>query len=168
MSTYSQTQTFTRTEARYLAAKVGSDLHQCSTLYGQPTLARVEEYKTELVERLVKGYVASYEFGFKKDGKRVVSWQYEVKGGDLVGGSDDRPGSVYARADVAGATYYNYLSNSAAWDDLTAAQRDAFVATLPFARVAGHLPDDGNGYWTSDKTYTRGGVQVARRTYRPQ
>lgn len=166
MNTY--TQTFTRTEAAYLASKVGSDLHQCATLYGQPTPAKVEEYKTELIERLVKGYVASYEFGFKKGGKRIVSWQYEVRNGNLVGGNDDRPGRVYARADVAGASYYNFLSNSPAWDALTSSQRDSFVATLPFARVAGYLPDDGIGYWTSDKTYARGGVEVARRTYRPQ
>ena len=126
----------------------------------------VPNYETELVERLVKGYISRYEFGFKRDCKRVVSWQYEVKDGDLVGGSDDRSGSVYARAEVASALYYNHTISSTKWLLLTASEQAAFEATLPFTRVDASLPDDGPGSWTADKTYTRGGVAIARRTFR--
>lgn len=168
MTTFSQSQTFTRTEARYLASKVIADLHQCSRLYGQPTASNIGDYETELVERLVKGYISKYEFGFKRDGKRVVSWQYEVRDGDLFGGGlDDRPGGVYARAEVAGAVYYNTTTSTAKWSQLTDGEQAAFEATLPFSRTSQPLPVDGSGYWMADKTYTRGGVQVTRRTYRP-
>lgn len=168
MSTHSQTQTFTRTEARYLASKVMADLHQCARLYGKPSVDRIADYETELVERLVKGYIKQYEFGFKKDDKRVVSWRYAVKDGDLVGGgTDDRPGGVYARADVAGASYYNHTTSTIEWLLLSDDKQAAFEATLPFTRGDANLPADGSGYWTADKTYTRGGVEVARRTFRP-
>jgi hypothetical protein len=79
MSSYSLAETFTHTEARYLASKVVADLYQCSRLYRSPAASDIPDYETELVERLVKGYISRYEFGFKKDGKRVVSWQYEVR-----------------------------------------------------------------------------------------
>jgi hypothetical protein len=168
VSSYSESQTFTRSEARYLASKVVADLHQCARLYGKPSTGSIADYETELVERLVRGYLARYEFGFKRDGKRIVSWQYEVKGGDLVGGgTDDRPGGVYARADVVGATYYNHTNSTSKWSQLSQDEKDAFEATLPFSRHAASLPSDGSGYWTSDRTYTRGGVEVARRTFRP-
>lgn len=168
MSTYSLSETFTRTEARYLASKVVADLYQCSRLYGSPAATSIPNYEIELVERLVKGYISHYEFGFKRNGNRVVSWQYEVKDGDLVGGSDDRSGGIYARADTTGASYYNITSSSTKWWLLTAAEQAAFEATLPFSRPGASLPDDGYGYWTAeDKTYTRGGVAVARRTFRP-
>ena len=115
----------------------------------------------------MKGYVSEYEFGFKKDGRRVVSWQYTVTDGDLVGGNDDRSGGIYARADVSGASYFNFMTFSATWSLLSASEQAAFEATLPFRRGDGCLPDDGYGYWTADKTYTRGGVAVARKTFRP-
>ena len=169
MSTSSQTQTFTRTEARYLASKVVADLHQCARLYDQPSTTRIADYEAELVERLAKGYIKQYEFGFKGDGKRIVSWRYQVKDGDLVGGgTDDRPGGVYARADVTGAAYYNHTISTMKWATLSDEEQAAFEATLPFARSEMSLPDDGAGYWTADKTYTRGGVEVTRRTFRPQ
>jgi hypothetical protein len=167
MSTYSWSETFTRTEARYLASKVVADLYQCSRLYGSPASSEIPAYESELVERLVKGYLSRYEFGFKKDGKRVVSWLYEVKEGDLVGGSDDRSGGIYPRAGVAGASYYNHIISSTKWSLLSPWEQAAFVATLPFTRVDAALPEDGYGYWTPDKTYTRGGIAVARRTFRP-
>lgn len=167
MSTYALTETFTRTEARYLASKVTADLYQCSRLYGSPASENIPDYESELVEYLVKGYLSRYEFGFKKDNRRVVSWQYEVKDGDLVGGSDDHPGGVYARADVTAASYYNHIIYSTKWSSLTPSEQGAFKETVPISRVDATLPTDGDGYWTTDKTYTRGGVAVARRTFRP-
>ena len=167
MTTRTSSQTFTRTEARYLASKVVADLYQCSRLYGRPASDAIPEYETELVEHLVNGYVSEYEFGFERDGKRIVSWRYEVKDGDFVGGSDDRPGRIFARADTAGASYYNFLTYSWKWSALSTDEQQAFESTLPFSRRVGSLPDDGSGYWTADRTYTRGGVAIERRTFRP-
>lgn len=169
MSTIAASQSFTRTHAKYLASKVVADLYQCVRLYGRPSTDSIPDYEDELVELLVGEYVDEYEFGFKQDGKRVVSWQYSVTaGGDLAGGgTDDGAGGVYARAKVAGAAYFNFLSYSQKWFDLASSDRDQIKATLPFSRSAGTLPTDGNGYWVQDKTYSSSGTSVARRTFRP-
>ena len=170
MSTITATQTFTRTHAKYLASKVVADLYQCASLYRKPRTDEIADYEAELVELLVGGYVAEYEFGFKKNDRRVVTWQYRVNAyGDLIGGGvDDRAGGVYARAKVSDATYFNFLSYSQKWFNLTPAGRDAVRAKLPFQRSFGALPADGDGYWASDRTYSNGGVAVSRKTFRPR
>ena len=169
MRTVTATQTFTRTHAKYLASKVVADLYQCARLYGKPSSNDVADYQAELVELLAGGYVAEYEFGFKKNGKRVASWQYRVNAsGNLVGGgTDDGAGGVYARAKLAGASYFNFLSYSSKWNALTPTQKKDIKDDLPVSRSPGTLPNDGNGYWVSDRTYSNGGVSVTRRTFRP-
>ena len=169
MSTFSVTQTFTRTHARYLASKVVADLYQCARLYGRPLTDAIADYQTELVELLVDGYVRKYEFGFKKNGERVVSWQYRVTAaGDLTGGgTNDGAGGVYARAKVADSSYFNFLSFSQKWFGLTQTEKDAVGDGLPFRRSSGTLPSDGDGYWLSDRSYSNGGMSLSRRTFRP-
>lgn len=165
---YSISTTFTQTNAKYLASKVASDLQQCHRLYGDPTASAVVNYEAELVAMLAGGYVEEYEFGYKKGGLRVVSWQYRVNAsGDLVGGADDRSGGIYARADVAGATYFNFMSYSTRWFALSASERDGVRASHSISRSTGELPTDGNGYWKSDRTYSNTGVAVERRTFQP-
>lgn len=170
MSTITATQTFTRTHAKYLASKVVADLYQCARLYGKPRTDEIADYEEELVVLLVGGYVAEYEFGFKRKGKRVVTWQYRVNAhGDLVGGgADDRAGGVYARAKLDDAVYFNFLSYSDKWWNLTPAARRAIKDRLPIQRSSGTLPADGDGHWVSDRTYSNGGVAVSRRTFRPR
>ena len=161
------TESFTRTHARYLASKVVADLYQCARLYGSPSTRSILDYESELVEMLAGGYVSEYEFGLKQNEKRLLSWSYRVTaGGDLVGG-DDRPGGLFARASVAAAFYYNFLSYSPAWFILPETEKQTIFACLPFTRTSGSLPTDGNGYWIADRTYSNGGVAVARRTFRP-
>ena len=160
---------FTCTHAEYLASKVVADLYQCSRLYGSPTSALVPKYETELVELLTRGYVTQYEFGFKKNDERIVSWRYSVNSaGELTGGKDERAGGVYARADITGAAHYNFMSYSASWYELTSEAQAKIKDSLPFTRTPGSLPGDGNGYWVSDRTYGNGGTSVARETFRPR
>lgn len=165
-STYTTSTTFTRTHARHLGSKVAADLRQCSLFYSQPSSESVPKYQDELVELLTGGYVAEYEFGFKRNGRRIVCWRYTVTpGGDLVSVTGDA-GHLHARADVAGATYYNYLTHSQAWFDLSASDRDRIEQSLPISRSAGSLPSDGNGYWAETRDYGAGGVRVTRQEYR--
>lgn len=159
---------FTRTHAKHLASKVVADLYQCSRHYGRPTDTFVPHYESELVELLAGGYVANYEFGFKENDKRIVSWRYTVSSaGELIGGTDDRAGGIYARASIAGASFYNFLSHSTSWFSLTSDAKARVEASLPFSRTAGSLPTDGNGYWVADRNYSQGGALVARETFRP-
>jgi hypothetical protein len=165
-STYTTSETFTRTHARRLAAKVAADMHQCQRFYGHLTDTQIENYEEELTVLLHGGYVESYEFGFKtKDGRRVVSWHYTVSpSGDLEG---VRSGGLFPTADIASAVMFNFLTPSAAWYALSTAERDKIKATYSVRRTDGSPPQDGSGYWDSSRNYTSGGVAVTRKEFRP-
>ncbi|ERK71026.1 hypothetical protein [Leifsonia aquatica] len=165
---YSVSQTFTLTHAKHLASKVVSDLYQCRNFYGEPSETMVTKYQDELIVMLAGGFTKEYEFGFKKNDQRVVSWQYRVNAsGDLVGGADDRSGGIYARADISGAVYFNFMSYSPAWFNLTPEEQNTAKSRHPISRSTGHLPSDGSGYWHTDRTYGSAGVAIDRKTFRP-
>lgn len=163
--TYTTSDTFTLTNAKKLAAKVTADMHQCRRFYGDPTEADVSAYNAELVVMLAGGYVSSYEFGYKSADQRVVSWYYTVTAvGDLDGG---RSGGLYATAHVGGASWFNFISTSQAWSDLTEAGRNAVRAKHSISRVTGEPPCDGSGRWVCDRAYVSGSVAVQRKEFRP-
>ena len=164
----SRSQTFSSTHARYLASKVVSDLYQCGNFYGEPSESQIIRYQDELIVMLAGGHVREYEFGFKRNGARVVSWQYVVNSsGDLVGGTDNRSGGLYARASTAGATYFNFMSYAQRWFDLPSVDRADVKAKHSIDRGVGELPADGDGYWITDRTYSSAGVALERKTFRP-
>lgn len=164
---YTTTTTFTRTHAKQLAAKVIADLYQCHVLYDRPTADNLNDYQTELIEMLANEYVETYEFGFKKDEKRVLSWRYTIgSDGGLHG--DSNAGGIFGKGAVDGTIYFNFMSYSAKWFKLTETERTSFKNGLPFHRTSGSLPGDGDGYWQTDHGYTAGGVRVERKTFRPQ
>jgi hypothetical protein len=163
---YTTTESFTVTNARRLAAKVASDMHQSLRLYGKPSLSKIEEYQEELTVMLIGGYLESYEFGFKtSDGKRIVSWMYTVSSsGELEGG---RSGGLYSYADVSSARSFNYVTFSNAWFALSQDEKDKVNSTHPVDRTTGDPPQDGNGYWSSSREYSSGGVAITRKEFRP-
>jgi Bacterial HORMA domain family 1 len=164
---YTTTTTFTKTHAKHLAAKVITDLYQCNLLYGYPTEASISDYLTELIELLAGNFVKTYEFGFRKNGERVVAWRYSVSADGELHGGDANAGNLYARAPVAGAEYYNHLTYSDHWLDVGDAEREAVQDRLPFRRTTASLLGDGDGYWQTDHGYTAGGRRIERTTFRP-
>ena len=116
---------------------------------------------------LLRGnYVSTYEFGFKRDEARVVSWYYQVdRSGNLV--ADDRPGRIVSGANIAGAIFFNFLTPSTSWNSLPFAQREQYESNLPIDRSPGQAPRDGNGYWVSDLGYSAAGVAMVRKTFKP-
>jgi hypothetical protein len=163
--TFTTTSTFTRTSAAYIASKVVTDLRRMLFYYGLPSEAKIVQYYEELVELLVNGYLSNVEYGFRQDGKRVVGLVYEVRlDGSL---SDGNAGGVYARADVTGAQWFSHLTYSSKWYALSNADQDRFEAQLPFRRSTGAAPEDGRGYWVTDRSYGADGVGTQRRTFRP-
>ena len=166
-TTYTLTETFNITHARRLAAKVVADMHQCNRLYARgPAPAEIAKYEQELVVLLAGGYVDTYECGFQSpDGRRVLSWKYTVSvTGDLEGG---RSGGLYATADLASTTRFNFLSRNHKWWSLSETERTKIDAQHNVDRVDGNTPLDGNGYWTSTRSYASGGVGVMRQEFRP-
>lgn len=165
--TYSTTitRTFTRTSAQYIASKVVADLRRMLIYYGKPSERKIYDYYEELTEMLAHGYMESVEYGFKRNGQRVVSLQYVVRADGTLG--DDRAGGVYARADISGTTWFSYMTYTGKWWNLSDDERERFEAQLPIQRSTAPEPEDGYGYWVVDRAYTADGVGTQRQTFRP-
>ena len=101
-NTYTTSSTFTKTNVKYVASKVVADLRGLRAYYGEPDEDKIWDFYEELVELLAGGYVTSVEYGFKRNGQRVVSLYYEAQmDGSL---TDGKSGGVYARAKISGAS----------------------------------------------------------------
>lgn len=164
--TFTTSSTFTKTGAEYLASKVAADLRGMRDHYGRPSEAEIRDFYTELTVLLAEGCLGSVEYGFEQNDNRVVSLYYKVRtDGSL---TDVRSGGVYARANIAGACWFSFLTYSGRWDQLRADERRRIEARLPFNRIEGYAPQDGDGYWVNDRSYSSQGVGTQRRTFRPR
>jgi len=105
-------------------------------------------------------------YGFKRDGQWIEpTLRYTAR--DLAGGTanDDDPGKLKASAYVSGASFYSYLTYSAAWDALSATEKDQFKKRMPFYR-GGAAEPGVNGYLVDDRTYSSGGRALNRASVR--
>lgn len=165
---YTFTNTFTRTSAQYIASKVAADLRRMNAFYGHsghPSEQEIEDYYNELVEFLLHGHLENVEYGFKRNGERIVSLKYTVAmNGSL---SDGHAGGVYARVDVSGASWFSFMIYSSKWSALSQEALQSFNAKLPFVRTSGEAPKDGQGYWIADRSYSADGIGTQRQTFRP-
>lgn len=168
MSTFSFTHsaTFTVTHARHLASKIAADLNACSRLHGRPAISSVESYNEELVELLRYGYLSQYEFGFKRNEMRVLSWLYEVDASGNIS-SDDRAGKMSAYIDLSGTVFFNFLCYSSKYHSLDSDQQASYKSSHSVNRTTGDPPTDGAGCWTvTEKSYSAGGTGISRRSFR--
>lgn len=164
--TLPETESFTVTHARHMAAKVATDLKRMQRLYGSPSDASIASYEAEIIEFLKEGYLGTVTYGFRRDGNWIEpTLRYTARDLAGSGANDDDPGRVQPGAKIAGATFYSYLTYSAAWNNTTAAQRESFEKRLPFQR--GGAPEPGvSGYLTEDRTYSAGGRALNRASVR--
>jgi hypothetical protein len=164
--TLSETETFTVTHARHMAAKVATDLKRMQRLYGSPSDLDIAGYEAEITEFLKAGYLATVTYGFRRDGNWVEpTLRYTAR--DLAGAAanDDDPGRVRPGANIDGANFYSYMTYSGTWDRLTEAEKDTFKKRLPFTRSG--APEPGvNGYLSDDRTYSSGGRALDRASVR--
>src|SRR5947208_2265851 len=164
--TLSETETFTVTHARHMAAKVATDLKRMQRLYGSPSDLDIAGYEAEITEFLKAGYLGTVAYGFRRDGNWVEpTLRYTAR--DLAGAAavDDDPGRVRPGADTLDATFYSYLTYGSAWNNTTAAEREAFARRLPFQRSG--APEPGiDGYLNDDRTYSAGGRALSRASVR--
>ena len=164
--TVSETETFTVTHARHMAAKVAADLKRMQRFYGSPSDSWIAHYEAEITLFMKGGYLGVATYGYKRDGKWIEpTLRYTAR--DLAGSAanDDDPGRVPVGANIVGGGFATYLTYTAAWDSLTDAQRDAFRKPLPFPR--GGAPESMvNGYLTDDRSYSAGGRALNRATVR--
>ena len=164
--TVTETRSFTVTHARHMAAKVATDLKRMQRLYGSPSDSDIAAYEVEITELLKEGYLGTASYGFMRDGRWIEpTLQYTAR--DLAGSAanDDDPGRVRPGAGIEGATFYSYLTYSAAWDRLTAAEQEACRRRLSIKRSGAPEPTV-NGYLSQDRTYSSGGWALNRATVR--
>ena len=162
--TVTETITFTVTHARHMAAKVATDLMRMQRLYGAPS--DIDKYEAEITSFLKAGYLKTVIYGYKRDGKWIEpTLRYSAR--DLAGATanDDDPGRVRPGSNIVGAHFSSYMTYSAAWDNLTAAERDAFRKSLPFTRNGAPEPAV-NGYFSDDRVYSSGGRALNRASVR--
>jgi hypothetical protein len=162
--TVSETVSFTITHARHMAAKVATDLMRMQRLYGSP--GDIDKYEAEITSFLKAGYLKTVTYGYKRDGKWIEpTLQYTAR--DLAGSAanDDDPGRIRPGSNIVGAYFSSYMTYSAAWYNLTDAERDAFRKSLPFTRNSAPEPAV-NGYFSDDRVYSSGGRVLSRASVR--
>jgi len=160
--TITETTTFTLTHAKYMAAKVATDLKRIQRFYGSPTDIDIADYETEVTELLREGYLGTLTLGYRRSGLWIEpTLRYTAR--DLAGldSNDDDPGRIRPGADVSGASFYNYLTYSSTWDKLTTGEKDAFKKRMPFYRTGATEPGL-NGYLVDDLTYSSAGRALKR------
>ncbi|GGO84015.1 hypothetical protein GCM10011348_29280 [Marinobacterium nitratireducens] len=169
MSSYSltvaETQTFTVTHARHMAAKVATDLRRMQRFYGFPSDVDIEEYESELVVLLKAGYLGVVTYGFKR-GDDWIEPTLRYTAGDLLSSaSDDDPGRVRPGRDVSGAYFGSYLTYSTKYANASTSEKESALKDLPFDRTG--APEPGiSGYLENDKTYSAGGRALNRASVR--
>ena len=159
----SNTGSFTVTHAKKIASKVATDLKRIQRFYGSPGDTTITNYETELIELLKNGYLGTVTYGYKRNDDWIEpTLRYTARElSSLMNAPDDDPGKIRPGANIEGATFYSFLTYSAAWEKLTETEKDAFKKTLPFYRTGANEPGI-NGNLISDKTYSSGGKALDR------
>ena len=163
---YTVTETFTRTHARNIAAKIATDLKRMQRFYGEPSDEWIDAYEEEAIEFLKEGLLGSVTYGFRKNGYWIEpTLFYTARDLMCVTANDDDPGRIRPRADISGATFYSYLIYSYVWNQLTPSEKTEFGGRLPFRRIGASEPGI-NGYRSRDLTYSSGGRALDRASLR--
>jgi len=160
-----ETNTFTITHARHMAAKVATDLKRIQRLYGEPSDSEIASYEAEITEFIRAGYLSSVAYGFKRNGNWIEpTLKYTAQ--DLAAtATDDDPGRIRPGADTNGASFCSFLTYSLAWFMASEKEKSSFESSLHFTRSSGSEPGV-TGYLTNDKTYSAGGRALNRSTVR--
>jgi hypothetical protein len=159
-------ESFTLVHAKELASKVTADMRRCQQIYGKPLDSWINGYGTELALLLNEGFVEEYEFGFLRNGARILSWSYTVNSAGQMT-SNDRPGKLVAGIDVSGSEWFNRLHKTRKFWSLPQNERELIENELPVRRTISEPPADGVGRWVYDLNYSAGGVTLGRKTFQP-
>lgn len=161
-STGTRTATFTITEARYVGAKIGTDLRLLNSLYGEPAVSWIDEYTEEAALLLRDGYLGTVSYGFRN--RSTNEWKLRLRYMATAGGylTDSRAGSLPTTASVGGYSFYSYLTYTPKFLGLMAAEQAAIEGALPFVRGTGDEPAARSGTIGTVNSYSRNGGGVTR------
>jgi len=160
-----RTGTFTITQARQIASKMGADLRNLNIRTGHPPLADIPDYVEETAQYLKAGYLDSVAFGFWD--QSADRWILRLRYQSLAGGylSDGAPGGL-PNVDVSGYPFYSYLRTNTAFGLLSTSEQAAFTAPLAIKRTPGTEPTAYGGITSNTASYARNGFGLGRDIYR--
>ena len=166
-STYtrSQAETFTITNAEYLASKVRADLQRFNRFYGSPPLSSlskydVGDYERELILLQQYNYLYQITYGFISNNQWVKAVRYSVSyDGSLT--TDDDPGGFRYSEIPFGSSFTSVLTNNHNWEVASFADRQSFESQSPVKRSFGS-GYGGEERFTQQKVYSSGGRSLAR------
>lgn len=160
--TTTQSETFTVTHARHIAAKVATDLKRMQRFYERPDDREIDTYEKEVVALLRGDYLDAVTYGFHRAGTWVVALKYAARQGGVVV-VDASPGNVPMGADVRDCAFGSFFAGNSQWRTLTEEKKRQVYANagLPYFRVLGDDYDASN-QWHADKVYSAGGRGVLR------
>lgn len=164
-STYtsSQAETFTITNAKYLASKIQTDLQRLHRFYydshRQPTMDRIQSYYEEMVLLQKFNFLLEIEYGFSIGNQWKKALKYEARQGGVLA-SDDDPGGVRYTAIPSNAEWSSFLRYNNRWNS-TAYESDKkeFLRLTPIRRTTG---SEYSGTWTQERSYASGGRGLLR------
>lgn len=162
----SESVTFSVTHARYLSAKVATDLKRIQRLYGSPSDSDIVNYEAELTEFLKAGYLDTVTYGYRRDGIFIEpTLRYTAQ--DLASGvgTDDDPGKIRPSKNIDGARFGSYMTYTDAYNSLSSEKQAAFKAKVPINRSTAPQPGV-SGYYASDSIYSSGGRALNRSSVR--
>lgn len=164
-SSITRSASFTITDARYVSAKVATDLRLLHNLYGRPTLAKIDDFAEEVALLLKEGWLGTVDYGFRDTTDN--SWKLRLRYRATVGGQllDSRPGCYPRDLPLEDYAFYSHLTYSTKFLLLDDAGRKRFTATLPFQRTTANPPTARSGTTTSGHSYARNGTGVLRDVY---
>lgn len=159
--THSQAETFTITNAKYLASKVQTDLMRLHRFYysshGSPTLTDIEKYYNELVLLQVYNFLDEIEYGFTVDGTWVKALKYTARQGGVLT-SDEDPGGIRHGYVPSNASFSSFLRYNSRWHSFLS-DKQAFLDRTPIQRTTG---SGFNGNWQQQRAYSSGGRGLLR------
>lgn len=152
--------TFTISDARYVAAKMGADLRGLYARYNEPDAEKIEDYIEETAQCLKHGYLKTVDFGFKRGDEWILRLRY----GATIGGqlTDGPTGRLPAASQLSDCHFYSYLRWSDSFYNLSEADKQAFRATLPINRTSSNAPSLGSGHHGNATEYSRHGAGLSR------
>jgi Bacterial HORMA domain family 1 len=163
--TVTNTQTFTISNAQYLASRIAADLSIVKGYYGQLTDQQILDFSVEAAVLLYHGLLDNVKYGFQSGEQWVYALLYKVNHLNQLELASDAPGGISFVSLPAGATWHSSLTSKSS-DSLSDEQVAEIKAALPVQRVTGAGPGTALGSWSADKNYGVNGVGLGREQFR--
>jgi len=157
--------TFTITDARQIASKMGADLRNLNIRTGHPRLDQIPDYVEETAQYLKAGYLENVSFGFwdQEADRWILRLRYQaLEGGNL---SDGAPGGL-PNVDVSRYPFYSYLRTNPTFDRLSLTEQAEFTEPLRIQRSPRSEPTAYGGITSNNASYSRNGFGLGRDIYR--